>query len=74
MLKTIMHTPHDRPIWLPLERPDEWMELHLDLGLFNCDDVTGDKKAEISIMETNDYIIKSGLIVAGMELRPIAIN
>ncbi|XP_078150711.1 F-box protein PP2-B10-like [Carex rostrata] len=56
-------------IGLPVKMSDGWMEL--ELGQFECDIVTGDKDAVISIEETKTDNRKTGLIVAGIEIRPI---
>ncbi|KAF3336544.1 F-box protein PP2-B10 [Carex littledalei] len=56
-------------IGLPIKRSDGWTEL--ELGQFECDNATGDKDAVISIEETKDDNKKTGLIVAGIEIRPI---
>lgn len=68
-LKESRRAPRNRNVvGLPVEK-DGWMEL--ELGQFECDNVTDDKKAEISIMETDGHNEKRGLIVAGIEIRPI---
>ncbi|KAF3338399.1 hypothetical protein FCM35_KLT17236 [Carex littledalei] len=56
-------------IGLPVNRPDGWMEL--ELGQFNCDHGTSDQEVVVGFKETNDNNEKSGLIIAGIELRPI---
>ncbi|KAJ4781881.1 F-box protein PP2-B11 [Rhynchospora pubera] len=67
-LKPRVARPRNKCIGLPKERPDGWMEL--ELGQFYCDDGTGDREVEVCLMETNDDVKKSGLTVAGLEVRP----
>lgn len=67
-LKPTEETPHNTDTEWPIER-DGWMEL--ELGDFYCDGVTRDKEAVVSIKEIDNNMEKSGLIVAGIEIRPI---
>jgi Phloem protein 2 len=52
-----------------VKRLDGWMEL--ELGHIYCDDGTRDTEVAVSLMETDDENEKGGLIVAGIEVRPI---
>ncbi|KAJ1695710.1 hypothetical protein LUZ63_012408 [Rhynchospora breviuscula] len=60
-------SPNDG-IGLPVERPDGWMEL--ELGQFYCNQTTN-REVVVCLKETNGNIKKSGLIVAGVEVRHI---
>lgn len=60
--------PRDKCIGLPIKRWDGWMEM--ELGQFYCDGGTGE--VVISFSEnSHQNELKSGLIVAGIEVRPI---
>ncbi|KAJ3704690.1 hypothetical protein LUZ61_008395 [Rhynchospora tenuis] len=57
-------------VGLPVRRSDGWMEL--ELGQFYCDNnITGDREVVVGLMETDNYNMKTGLIVGGLEVRPI---
>ncbi|KAJ4801950.1 F-box family protein-like [Rhynchospora pubera] len=58
-------------VGLPVRRSDGWMEL--ELGQFYCDvdNITGDREVVVGLMETDNNNMKTGLIVGGLEVRPI---
>ncbi|KAJ1700314.1 hypothetical protein LUZ63_000093 [Rhynchospora breviuscula] len=57
-------------VGLPVRRSDGWMEL--ELGQFYCDDnINADQEVVVGLMETDNYNMKTGLIVGGLEVRPI---
>jgi Phloem protein 2 len=68
-LKPRVMRSRNKTIGLPVKRLDGWMEL--ELGRIYCDDGTRDTEVAVSLMETDDENEKGGLIVAGIEVRPI---
>ncbi|XP_078150768.1 F-box protein PP2-B10-like [Carex rostrata] len=68
-IKPRVARPRNKCIGLPVKRSDGWMEI--ELGQFYCNDGTGNQEVVISFKENNDNIKKSGLIIAGIEVRPI---
>ncbi|KAJ3704691.1 hypothetical protein LUZ61_008396 [Rhynchospora tenuis] len=67
-LKPSVEKPPNEGTRLPVERPDGWMEL--ELGRLCCNEST-DQEAVVCLMETDDYNKKTGLIVLGVQVRPI---
>ncbi|KAG6646678.1 hypothetical protein CIPAW_07G024800 [Carya illinoinensis] len=57
---------------VPVERKDGWMEI--ELGQFYNDHQQGDEEVRMCLKEVKGEHLKGGLIVEGIELRPIQLH